>query len=89
MKVHSWAFWGRAVKANDCLETEVITDSDLKTTTLFSYGLEGIKIGEKSCLTTGDINPGGSLCSHLSNKRKGGGRVIFSSKFWEEQALIA
>ena len=72
-----------------CFETEVVTDSDLKTMTLFFYGLEGIKIGEESSLTTGDINPGGSLCSHLSSERKGGGRVIFSSKFWEEQALMA
>ena len=72
-----------------CFETEVVTDSDLKTTALFFYGLEGIKIGEESCLATGDINPGGSLRSHPSSERKGGGRVIFSSKFWEELALMA
>lgn len=99
LKLNSWTFWERAVKANTaqlqrggeycCFETEVVTDSDLKTTALFYYSLEGIKVGEESCLATGDKNPGGSLCSHLSSERKGGGRVIFSSKFWEEQALMA
>lgn len=64
-------------------------DSDLKTTALFSYGLEGIKIGQQHSFTTGDINPRGSLCSHLSAERKGGGRLVFSSKFWEERALMA
>lgn len=67
----------------------VVKDSDLKTTALFSYGLEGIKIGQQYSLATGDINPGGSLRSHLSAERKGGGRLIFSSKFWEERALMA
>lgn len=52
-KVHSWIFWERAVEANTtgechCFEAELVTDSDLKTTTLFSYGLEGIKRGEES-----------------------------------------
>lgn len=72
-----------------CLEAGVVKDSDLKTTTLLFYGLEGIKVGEQPCLATGDINPGGSPHSHLSAGRKGGGRVLFSSKFWEEQALMA
>lgn len=62
-------------------EAELETDSDLKTTTLFFYSLEWIKRGEGVLLATGDINPGGSPRSHPSSQRKGGGRVIFGSKF--------
>lgn len=62
-KVHSWTLWDRAVKANTAelqrggerrsFEAELATDLDLKTTTLFFYGLEGIKRGEESCSPPG------------------------------------
>lgn len=36
-----------------CFEAELVRDSDLKTTTLFFYGLEGIRRGEESCSPLG------------------------------------